>query len=76
MSARSPGSAGMMARPRALLSQRLTGWRVVVSRLHDQERKRPFDTEATALTVSGVSDVHAAYLASGGQDSIIDSALR
>ena len=39
--------------------------------------KRPFDTLATALTVSGVSGVHAVYLAAGGQDFIIgDGALR
>jgi high affinity Mn2+ porin len=39
--------------------------------------KRPFDTVATALTVSGLSGVHAAYLARGGQDFIIgDGALR
>jgi carbohydrate-selective porin OprB len=39
--------------------------------------KRPFDTAATALTVSGVSGVHAAYLTSGGQDFILgDGALR
>ena len=33
--------------------------------------RRPFDTAATALTVSGISGVHAAYLAAGGQDFII-----
>lgn len=39
--------------------------------------KRPFDTVATALTVSGISGVHASYLASGGLDFIIgDGALR
>jgi carbohydrate-selective porin OprB len=39
--------------------------------------KRPFDTLATALTVSGISGVHAAYLASGGQDFILgDGTLR
>jgi high affinity Mn2+ porin len=39
--------------------------------------RRPFDTVATALTVSRVSGVHAAYLAAGGQDFIIgDGALR
>jgi carbohydrate-selective porin OprB len=38
--------------------------------------KRPFDTAATALTVSGISAVHAAYLANGGSDFIIgDGAL-
>ena len=38
--------------------------------------KRPFDTLATALTVSGLSGVHAAYLAAGGLDFIIgDGAL-
>jgi high affinity Mn2+ porin len=38
--------------------------------------KRPFDTAATALTVSGISAVHAAYLANGGPDFIIgDGAL-
>jgi len=38
--------------------------------------KRPFDTAATALTVSGISGVHAAYLARGGLDFIIgDGAL-
>jgi high affinity Mn2+ porin len=39
--------------------------------------KRPFDTVATALTVSGISGVHAAYLARGGLDFIIgDGALQ
>jgi high affinity Mn2+ porin len=39
--------------------------------------KRPFDTAATALTFSGVSGVHAAYLAAGGLDFMIgDGALR
>ena len=39
--------------------------------------RRPFDTVATALTVSGLSGVHAAYLAAGGLDFIIgDGALR
>ena len=39
--------------------------------------KRPSDTLATALTVSGLSGVHAAYLAAGGLDFIIgDGALR
>lgn len=39
--------------------------------------KRPFDTAATALTVSGISGVHASYLARGGLDFIIgDGALR
>ena len=39
--------------------------------------KRPNDTVATALTVSGVSGVHAVYLARGGLDFIIgDGALR
>jgi high affinity Mn2+ porin len=39
--------------------------------------KRRFDTAATALTVSGVSAVHAAYLAAGGLDFIVgDGALR
>ncbi len=33
--------------------------------------KRPFDTAATALTVSGLSGVHALYLARGGLDFII-----
>jgi high affinity Mn2+ porin len=39
--------------------------------------KRPFDTFGTGLTVSGVSGVHAAYLAAGGLEFIIgDGALR
>ncbi len=39
--------------------------------------KRPFDTAATALTVSGLSGVHASYLAAGGLDFMIgDGALR
>jgi high affinity Mn2+ porin len=39
--------------------------------------KRPFDTVASAVTVSGISGVHAAYLAQGGLDFIIgDGALR
>jgi len=39
--------------------------------------KRRFDTAATALTVSGLSAVHAQYLAQGGLDFIIgDGALR
>ena len=39
--------------------------------------KRPFDTAATAFTVSGVTGVHAEYLARGGLDFIIgDGALR
>ena len=39
--------------------------------------RRPFDTAATALTVSGISGVHAAYLAAGGQDFMIgDGRLR
>lgn len=38
---------------------------------------RPFDTAATALTVSGISGVHAVYLARGGLDFIIgDGKLR
>ena len=39
--------------------------------------KRPFDTVATALTASGISGVHAEYLARGGLDFIIgDGRLR
>jgi high affinity Mn2+ porin len=39
--------------------------------------KRPFDTIATAFTASGLSAVHAQYLADGGLDFIIgDGALR
>jgi carbohydrate-selective porin OprB len=39
--------------------------------------KRRFDTAATGLTISGISAVHAAYLAAGGLDFIIgDGALR
>jgi high affinity Mn2+ porin len=39
--------------------------------------KRRFDTAATALTVSGLSGVHSAYLESGGTDFIIgDGTLR
>ncbi len=39
--------------------------------------KRPFDTAATALTVSGISRVHQAYLARGGLDFMIgDGYLR
>ena len=39
--------------------------------------KRPFDTVASALTVSGVSGVHAVYLARGGLDFLIgDGRLR
>ena len=39
--------------------------------------KRPHDTVATALTVSGLSAVHAQYLARGGLDFLIgDGALR
>jgi high affinity Mn2+ porin len=39
--------------------------------------KRPDDTASTALTVSGLSGVHASYLAHGGQDFLIgDGALR
>jgi carbohydrate-selective porin OprB len=39
--------------------------------------RRPGDTAATALTVAGLSDVHAAYLAHGGLDFLIgDGALR
>jgi high affinity Mn2+ porin len=38
---------------------------------------RPFDTTATAVTVSGLSGVHATYLALGGMDfNIGDGALR
>src|SRR5260370_18086504 len=33
--------------------------------------RRPFDTAATALTVSGLSGVHALYLAPGGPDFLI-----
>jgi hypothetical protein len=33
--------------------------------------RRPFDTAATALTVSGISGVHALYLARGGLDFLI-----
>jgi carbohydrate-selective porin OprB len=33
--------------------------------------RRPFDTVATAVTVSGVSGVHALYLARGGLDFLI-----
>ena len=39
--------------------------------------KRPEDVAATALTVSGISGVHASYLAHGGLDFLIgDGALR
>lgn len=39
--------------------------------------KRPFDTVASGLTVSGISGVHRAYLERGGLDFIIgDGALR
>lgn len=39
--------------------------------------RRPDDTAATALTVSGISGVHAVYLARGGLDFLIgDGALR
>jgi carbohydrate-selective porin OprB len=39
--------------------------------------RRPFDTAATALTVSGLSGAHASYLAAGGLDFMIgDGALR
>jgi high affinity Mn2+ porin len=39
--------------------------------------KRPFDTAATGLTVSGISGVHAQYLARGGVDfNLGDGALR
>jgi carbohydrate-selective porin OprB len=39
--------------------------------------KRPDDVAATELTVSGLSGVHASYLAHGGQDFLIgDGALR
>src|SRR6185369_4362978 len=39
--------------------------------------KRPDDTVATELTVSGLSGVHASYLAHGGLDFLIgDGALR
>ena len=39
--------------------------------------QRPDDVVATALTVSGLSGVHASYLAHGGQDFLIgDGALR
>jgi high affinity Mn2+ porin len=33
--------------------------------------RRPFDTAATELTVSGLSGVHATYLARGGYDFLI-----
>ena len=36
-----------------------------------QRWHRPFDTAATELTVSGISGVHAAYLAHGGYDFLI-----
>ncbi len=39
--------------------------------------KRPEDVAATALTVSGISGVHASYLEHGGYDFLIgDGALR
>jgi high affinity Mn2+ porin len=39
--------------------------------------KRPFDTAASAVTISGLSGVHVAYLAQGGHDFIVgDGALR
>ena len=39
--------------------------------------KRPDDVVATELTVSGISGVHASYLAAGGQDFLIgDGALQ
>ncbi len=39
--------------------------------------KRPADVAATELTVSGISGVHASYLAHGGYDFLIgDGALR
>ena len=36
-----------------------------------QRWRRPFDTVATELTVSGISGVHALYLARGGDDFLI-----
>lgn len=42
-----------------------------------QRWRRPFDTAATELTVSGISGVHALYLARGGHDFLIgDGRLR
>jgi high affinity Mn2+ porin len=42
-----------------------------------QRWHRPFDTAATELTVSGISGVHALYLAHGGYDFLIgDGRLR
>ena len=39
--------------------------------------RRPYDTAASGLTVSGISAVHAEYLASGGVDFMVgDGALR
>jgi carbohydrate-selective porin OprB len=39
--------------------------------------KRPHDTAATEITVSGISAVHAQYLALGGEDFLIgDGKLR
>src|ERR1700692_3059320 len=37
----------------------------------DQRWRRPFDTVAAKLTVSGISGVHALYLARGGYDFLI-----
>jgi high affinity Mn2+ porin len=36
-----------------------------------QQWRRPFDTVATELTISGISGVHALYLARGGYDFLI-----
>jgi hypothetical protein len=44
---------------------------VTDTRRNGQRWHRPFDTVATELTVSGISGVHALYLARGGYDFLI-----
>jgi high affinity Mn2+ porin len=39
--------------------------------INGQRWRRPFDTVATELTISGISGVHALYFAHGGHDFLI-----
>ena len=69
--------AGMTARPKASRSRPSTVLATGGVSVAGPRWKRPDDTVASELTVSGLSGVHASYLAHGGQDFLIgDGALQ
>ncbi len=71
MSVFSRGLDGTMEGRNRLCSQPWTGWPKAVVSVTGTRWHRHFDTAATALTVGGLSAVHARYLAAGGLDFII-----